>query len=308
MTAAVILHRRTFLLGCGASLFAPRVASAGSMFVDRIPIEENGLFGTLFMPERPRRVPSVVSLTGVMGGIWEEPAEALAAEGIPTLALAVNNVEGRPTRFSGINVEYVVDAVAWMRKRTQAGTGKVALRGWSRGGELALLAASLSPSINAVIAYSPRTYVGREQDRTNNFGDPAAAPAFTWQGKAAEGVPLPEALRLTAGKPTLEDLHGIAVERIAGPVMLVSGKADTGVAGTTPAFSCEAAMRRLDLFKSPHAHVHYSYPDAGHNIAGPPPFSSDPESGGTVEGDSAAVEASWPLALNFLRRLNVPQS
>ena len=297
--------RRVFLLGGSAALMAaasPRVF--GEAILERIPVRVNGLVGTLFMPKNPIGAPAVVSLTGVMGGLWEEPAEALARAGIPALALAVNNFEDRPTRFSQLPVEYVVQAVDWLRQTVRPKGKRVVLRGWSRGGELALLTASLSPTVNGVMAYAPRCYVALEQNKPNNFGDPTAAAAFTWQGKPVSGVPLPEAMRADPANPSLEDLHGIAVERIAGPILLISGQADTGLSGTTPDLSCAAAMRRLELYKSPWRRSHHSYPNAGHEIAGPMPFRGPVQSGGTIEENNAAIAASWPLALSFLNTVD----
>jgi hypothetical protein len=162
-------------------------------------------------------------------------------------------------------VEYVVDAVD-CRRRSRPANDIVAVRGWSRDGELALLAGSLKLGINAVIAYAPSCYVGREQNEVNDFARPAAA--FTRRGAPVDSVPLPDAMRADTAKPCLEDLHGITVERIAGPVMLASGMADTGLYGTTPEYSCARAMRRLDLFGVRVPHVHLSYGDAGQRRGG----------------------------------------
>jgi len=298
--ATARLGRRSLLAGCTATIFVGRAASAAAKF-HREDVTEAGLVGTLFLPVEPTGLPGVVCLTGAMGGLWEAPARALAMDGFPALALATHNYQGRPPTLRLLPVEYVVTAVAWLRHRAAPHADLVAVRGWSRGGELALLAASLTPAINAVIGYAPRCYVAREQNKQNNFADPSAAAAFTWLGQPVDGVPLPEAMRVDRNKPSFEELHGIAVERIAGPIMLVSGQADVGIAGTTAEFSCAQAMRRLDLFKSPHRHVHYSYPDAGHSIAGPPPFTGPAEEGGTTAGDAAAISDSWPRALEFLR-------
>jgi dienelactone hydrolase len=295
------ITRRALLAGgASAALLAGTGANAAQKFF-REDIREAGLVGTLFLPAEPIGLPAVVSLTGALGGLWEAAAKALAIAGFPALALATHNCDGRPPRMRLLPVEYVTTAAGWLRQRVRPADDAVVLRGWSRGGELALLAASLDPAIRAVLAYAPRCYVGREQDRPNNFNDPAVVAAFTWRGLPVEGVPLPPAMRADAGRPTLEDLHGIAVERIAGPVMLVSGDSDTGLAGTTARSGCNQAMRRLELFHSPHRRIHEHYPDAGHSIAGPPPFAGPAEEGGSVAGDAAAVAASWPISLDFLR-------
>jgi dienelactone hydrolase len=280
--------------GLGASAGAP---------VERISFLGTGVVGNLFLPAESRGLPGIVCMAGAMGGTPNTVAIALANEGFPALALATHNAEHRPPRLSRLPVEYVLEAIEAVREKARPANGRVVLRGWSRGGELALLAASLSASPAAVIAYAPRCYVGREQDKPNNFADPAAEPAFTWQGRAVEGVPLPDGMRADPGHPTLEDLHGIPVERIGCPVMLVSGKSDTGIAGTTAEVGCASVMRRLELFKSSILRIHESYENAGHDIAGPPPYAGPATGGGTPEGNAAAVAASWPRGLAFMRAL-----
>jgi len=302
-----IARRNVILAGAAALAAGGAYEIQKKPVLQRIPVRQAGLVGTLFLPPNPSALPAVVSLTGAMGGLFEAPAEALAQAGFAVLALATHNTEGRPATLRLQPVEYVLEAVEWLRQWVQPARGRVALRGWSRGGELAMLAASLSPAVNGVIAYAPRTYVGREQNKPNNFGDPTAAAAFTWRGEPLDGVPLPEAMRINRTSPSLEDLHGIAVERIAGPIMFVSGSADTGLAGTTADFSCDRAMRRLELFKSPWRHTHDHYPDAGHDIAGPPPYAGQAEGGGTIAGNANAIAASWPRAIDFLRSLESPE-
>ena len=276
-------------------------AAWGAGQVRRIPVREAGLVGTFFAPLVDTGMPSVVSLTGAMGGIWEAPAMALAAEGVPTLALATHSAEGRPERLRLLPIEYVLGAVDWLKRRDGDAERPVVLRGWSRGAELALLTASLCPDIAGAIAYAPRCYVGMEQNKPNNHTDPSAVAAFTWRGEWQTGTPLPAELRLNADRPTLEDLHGIAVERIAGPVLFVTGERDTGLAGTTASASAASAMRRLSSMGSKWPRWHLAYPDAGHAIAGPPNDEISDEGGGTVAGNRTAIVGSWPIALDFLR-------
>ena len=295
------LTRRRFLAGLPALALAGCEAEANvKPELQRVPVREPNITGTLFLPASDQGKPAVLCLTGAEGGLWEDPARALAAEGFPALALATHNFVGLPPRLREIPVDDVERAANWLRRRAQPQKGFVAVRGWSRGGELALILASLSRSVNAVVAYAPRCYVALEHQKPNNFGDPTAAPAWTFAGRPVAGVPLPEEQRRDREHPTLEDLHGIAVENIPGPVLFISGDSDQGVAGTTPNFSCESAMRRLDLAGFRHRHEHLNYPNAGHNIAGPPPFTGEPLAGGTVDGIAAAVADSWKRSLAFL--------
>jgi dienelactone hydrolase len=299
-----LISRRIFLAGLSAAALAGcDSGGGGDGDVTRTEIRQAGLVGTLFLPVHPQDLPAVVCLTGAGGGLWEDPARALAGAGFPALALATHNFEGRPAILRLLPLDYVEQAVDWLRARAKPKNGLVALRAWSRGGEAALLLASLTPSINAVIAYAPRCYVGRQDNKPNNFDDPSAAAAWTYRGKPLIGEPLPRAMLQDPAHQSFEDLFGIAVERIKGPVMLVTGLADTGLSGTTATISSSRAMRRLDLFDFPFPHVHYSYPDAGHTIAAPPPFVGPVEAGGSLAGDRAAIADSWPRSLAFLRAL-----
>jgi len=283
--------------GVSAVVLSGRARSA----VQSIAVREAGLVGTLLLPADGSERPAIICLTGAMGGLWEAPARALADEGFATLALATHNSPGLPDKLRLLPLDYVERAVDWMRMRCKPRHGCVALRGWSRGGELALLLASLTPSVNAVLAYAPRLYVGREHGRPNNFDDPTAVAAWTWRGQPVIGEALPRAMLDDPARQSFEDLFGIAVERINGPIMLISGQADTGLAGTTATSGCDKAVRRLARHHFAHRYEHLSYPDAGHNIAGPPPFTGQADDGGTVDGNRAAIADSWPRSLAFLR-------
>jgi dienelactone hydrolase len=299
LRSSVRLSRRHLLAVAPALALAPAAHAA----VARIEVREAGLVGTLFLPALPAAQPAVISLTGALGGIWEEPAQALAGEGFACLALATHNAPGKPAALSRIPLDDIDAAITLLRNRVQPRDGLVALRGWSRGGEAALALASLSSNVSAVLAYAPRCYVGREQNKQNSFDDPTAAPAWMWRGLPVVGETLPPEMRPDLRQQSFEDWFGIAVERIKGPIMLVCGEIDTGIAGTTAIRSATYAMHRLDLLHSRVRRTLLHYPDAGHDIAGPPPYQGGAEGGGTIDGDAAAIIDSWPRAVAFLRSL-----
>ena len=298
------LARRNVLIGL--PLLA--LANCGRPPPARAEVRHNGLVGTLFLPHDSAARPAVVCLTGGEGGLWEAPAQSLATSGFAALALATHNYDGVPAHLRRLPIDYVEQAVDWLRARVAPQNGRVVLRGWSRGGEMALLTASMVPSVSGVIAYAPRTYVGREGNRPNNFNDPTTDAAWTFRGRALDGQPLPRAMMQDPAHPSLEDLHGIAVEAINGPIMLVSGQRDTGLDGTTATFSCDHAERRLSLFKFPFAHTHLNYAGAGHSIAGPPGFTGPVIGGGTLAADAAAIIDSWPRSLAFLEMIGRAQA
>ena len=294
--------RRSVLKGLAMTPvgLAFRSAFAESPVIRR-PVREIGLVGTLFTPSRAGRWPAIITLTGAGGGINEAPARALAEEGFSALALATHNAEELPRELREIPLEYCERAIRWVQRHVKPRSDFIAVRGWSRGGELALIVGAMFSSINAVLAYAPRTYVALADPQAHNYSDPAAIAAWTWGGKPLAFEPLPRAMMEHPRTPTWEDRFGIPVERVKGPILFISGTTDRGIYDD-PVVGCRRAMRRLDLFHFPYRHEHWIYAGAGHNIAKPPPFGDDYTDGGTLEGTARAVEDSWPKSIEFLRR------
>jgi dienelactone hydrolase len=195
--------------------------------------------------------------------------------------------------------------------------------GGSRGGELALLAASLLEQIGAVVALVPSHVSWSGLDA----GGPVDAPAWTFRGQPipyAPHGPDPSAHRdpstgaivlRSAYDAVLEDdpaslrAAEIPVERITGPILFVSGEDDPFWPSTAMA---DFAMRRAADRGFAHKRIHLRYPGAGHNCAGVPgiPLSSWIEHpltggrysfGGTLATSARARIDSWPLVIRFLR-------
>lgn len=293
-------HRRAFLKSAAGSIVAAVLGcSSGPRIIAR-DVREEGLVGTLFLPTGAGSFPAVITLTGAGGGIDEPPARALARQGFIALALATHRAPGLPHRFAEIPIEYSERAIGWLRKKIRPVNDFVAVRGWSRGGELALILGAMFPSIKAVLAYAPLTYVGLSVPRREGIDQSSVPAAWTWRGKPLAFKPLPRRLMIDPTHPTFEDLFGIPIERTKGPILFVTGTDDRGLS-QDPTIGCDRAMRRLDLFRFPYPHEHWSYKGAGHDIAGPPPFNGNAEGGGTVKANRRAVAASWPRSIAFLR-------
>ncbi len=291
--------------------------------VTRTPVRDRGLVGTFFAPAASSPAPAVIVVGGSGGGLSESTAALFAAHGYPALALAYFRTEQLPVDLVRIPLEYFETAIAWVQARDEMDAGRLAVCGTSRGGELVLLLGSRFPAISAVIGYVPSGIVygglagaGRESDQPQ--------PAWTYLG---EGIPFlssrrdrppppagGESFALTPGfLATLEDVEqarqaAIPVERIGGPVLLISGKGD---AMWPSAVFSERVMERLAEHQHPYPDQHLSYPDAGHMI-GPPYWPTTvadmlhPVSGGffalggTAKGTAFARSDSWPKVLDFL--------
>jgi dienelactone hydrolase len=103
----------------------------------------------------------------------------------------------------------------------------------------------------------------------------------------------------------------IPVERINGPVLLLTGQDDQAI--PSPAFAARI-MARLEHHRFPYPHRHLSYAAAGHAIGPPhchglpyiPTYGRAPASGpvgafgGTTRDNARANVESWRALLHFL--------
>ena len=289
-----------------------------SSAIVRKPIRERGLVATFFHNPEPR--PSVIFLGGSDGGLNEQWPALLASHGYDVLALAYFGLEGLPRALSEIPLEYFGTAIELLRERP--GSRKLAVIGVSRGGELALLLGATFRQVDAVVAYVPSgvTWPGIGPDPTTS-----ARGAWTYRGKPLPFVPqhpTPPALCESGAfsftpsfLASLEDRQSvesatIGVERINGPVLLISGGDDRLWPSAKLA---DIAMDRLRQHQFPNEFRHLSFPGAGHLIRFPftPTTIRDlyhPVAkilialGGNSQADAAAASDSWRATLEFLAR------
>ncbi len=255
--------------------------------VSQFDVRRGGIAGRFFGPAgQPRG--AVIVLGGSGGGIgWSgEVAAQLADEGYAALALAYFRWPGLPKHLAGIRLEYVADAIRWMQVEAVGAARSVTLVGASRGAELALLAASTFSEVGAVIAVAPSSVMWGPDW---GFGTSGRA-AWTYRGQALPGMTPPLArwwrpttalrvmlscMRRTPWRGTpaildaLRDAQAVArvaipVEKIRGPVLLVSGADDQIWPSTAMGENI-----RLRLETAGHAFEvrHLSYEGAGHAVS-----------------------------------------
>jgi len=293
----------------------------------RIPVSENGITGTYFKPAQDGPRPAVMVMHGTVNRIMEDAGTLLAARGFAVLALHYFGGEGQPAEYIGIPVECFEKAIAWMQARPEVGEGGVSLLGVSRGGEGALLVASLLEAVNAVVAISGGGVVFEGLHADPRQGKPESP--FTWKG---QGVPF-LARRDTPGfiaraiwsgirrKPlsTLStyvkalqdqaalDKASIAVEKIRGPVLMVSGRQDQVWPSSRLS---RAVVRRLEAHGHPWPFEHLDYEGAGHGAYLPyrPTTTGRAKAfsgtglkfGGDPRSNAHAAADAWPKVLRFL--------
>jgi dienelactone hydrolase len=292
-------------------------------------VRETGVVGLFARPAGPGPFPGVIAFGGSNGGLspaaqW---AALLASRGFATLALAYFGAPGLPDTLMAIEVETVERAIRWLHRRPDVSGDRVAVMGGSRGGELALLAASLLDHIGAVVAFAPSHVSWGGIDATGAVD----APAWTFRGHpipyAPTGAEPKSHTHGSSGAIVLRSAYAAAledpapardaeipIERIRGPVLLVSGEADQMWPSTAMA---QLVARRAGERGFAHELTHLRYAGAGHNCAGVPglpvptwikhPLTGRRYSfGGTPANNARARIDSWPRLITFLRETLPP--
>jgi len=204
-----------------------------------IPGDDITLSGILYGADDPDKTdPAVIVLHG-----WLEPEENgadmvsivawhLAREGYVALALSMRgwpDTGGRDD-CGGKQPFDVVRAVEWLSRQPGVNPNRIGLLGFSQGGQVALLAAGLTPKVKAVVAFFPVTDLDRWAQTTQA---PGIKEAYVPQ-VCAKG------LGLKAKSPIY------AACAIHAPTLLIHGEEDTRVPMDQ---SLEMAKAMLDCGK-----------------------------------------------------------
>ena len=242
----------------------------------------------------------------------------LAEQGYAALALAYFGLEHLPARLEEIPLEYFKSAIEWMRSQPSVEPNRIGIVGTSKGGEAALLVSATYREIGAVVAYSPSHVVFQGIDETWSG---ASTPKSSWT-LGGEPVPLcalpngqrlHRAVRLLFGvvPRSLQDRQAveravIRVERINGPILLVSGTDDAIWPSST---MCERVVERLKQHNFRFFLQHLRYDGAGHLLAGPSRLAparsiGGMALGGTESANAAARDEAWTKVCGFFEHIS----
>jgi dienelactone hydrolase/uncharacterized protein (DUF2141 family) len=279
----------------------------------RIDVRDNGLYAEFYVPAtKAGKVQTLIVFGGSEGGldIASTVSMGFVRQGYAVLAVAYFQEQGLPKFLEKIPAEYFDKALAWAQARPEVDANKIGVIGGSRGSEVALLVASRNKQVHAVMAFAPSNvlWAGLGQ----NLGKPAAAwtldgkdlPFVTPDGakyRSSEGLrPMFESA-IAKGIPAETE---IAVEKINGPVLLLSGEADQ-LWPSTPMADAVVARLKAKKFRFPVEHLHYA--KVGHVV-----FMGDPAGrrasggmtggivlGGEPDAGLAAWQDNWPKTLKF---------
>ena len=248
--------------------------------------------------------PGILFLGGSGGG---RPGEGmpnfLATNGWPVLALAYFKGKGLPQSLQMIPLEYFDAPLAWMQHQSNIRSGGVIVMGVSKGAELALLLASERPQIRAVIALAPSSVVWTGMKES---GWPADFhSSWSFRGQPVPYLPLDysrgfdandrlavlKLFKTALAQKAAVKKASIRVEKIDGPILLLSGKADELWPSPQMADAiCERLRTKHYRFNCENV----EYPDAGHW------FDEHSKLGGTPGGNRQAGADARSKILSFL--------
>lgn len=280
--------------------------------------------GTVCAPSTPGRHPAIILLGGSEGGdMMAQVAPQFSTSGYVAASVAYFGLPGLPKTLELVPVETVGKALTEIAKRPDVDPDKIAIFGISKGGELALLAASIYPQIRAVVADVPSPFGW--QSIPNG---PVAVPQSSWT-LAGKPVPFvsyaPEMGQVVATsfmqhKPldlrpgysaSMTDNAAVQaamfhLEQIRGPVLCLAAQDDQ--IWDSPAL-CSLATSYLQSHHHAFADAAETYEGAGHIFL----FSSADRPltqaalggmqivlGGTAQANVAAAQKAWPRIFSFL--------
>jgi dienelactone hydrolase len=245
------------------------------LFVFSMPRNHGHIEVKLFLSESENQ-PLIVGFGGSEGGNvlagdqFTEERDKFLERGYAFLAVGYFGTENTPASLDRISLNAIHDSItSTIRKHPQIDKYKIALYGGSRGGELVLNLASRYEDYNAVIAIVPSHVT--------------LPTRFGWGAKSSwsflgEEVPYISSVNPSRGgdffsdfSEILEDEQAVSraaipVERIKGPILLLSARSDEVWPST---LMCDKMIKRLKSnhfkFYVEHIPLEGSHAAAGRN-------------------------------------------
>ncbi|MEJ5299533.1 MAG: acyl-CoA thioesterase/bile acid-CoA:amino acid N-acyltransferase family protein [Thermodesulforhabdaceae bacterium] len=301
--------------------------------VSRVELDSQELtepiVGVFFRPrELSRPTPALIVLGGSEGGYNQGWAAVIASKTrLPTLALAYFGFEGLPATLENIPLETIEKALQWLNQQPFVAKDCFGIIGASRGGELAILSASIFHQIKAVVGYTPSGVIWQ------GIGS-KPAPAWTFRGH-----PFPYLLFLTDDESQRLFLEAKAkgTTYFTEPSFLYSLKMQESriQSATIPVENSKAAfllignpndgvwpsqilskitIDRLKAHNHPRSFEILSYDQGGHMLVPYPYYPTTMRKfylptiqvweglGGTAESAAKAASDSWPKVIEFILR------
>lgn len=269
-----------------------------------------GIVGRLFLPQTQDASAAILILGGSDGGLGYASSlgKHLSVRGYAVLALAYFQRGALPSALTELPLEYFDVAIKWLENHPRVDAKRLGVFGFSKGAEAALLLASRNKSICAVIAAAPSHVAWEGLNRYK----PSGRSSWSVNGAPVCYIPYDRSIKFSSPlamyKQSLVVAHNlyaarIAVEKINGPVLLLSGARDNLWPSANMA---EQIMVKLNERDSSDADQHICYQDAGHAVT--PLFRLRDKImfrlmsgifGGDAKANSSAQRDAWERVVSF---------
>ena len=230
-------------------------------------VEKEGFEGILF-PGNGRKDKIVIVMSGSNGGMnmAKNEAKFYHSNGIAAMALALFRTKQTPKQLVSVPVEFVEKAIAYLK---EMGYQKIGIDGASKGSEMALIAGSMFDEISCVIARVPSYFVSEGLSGKGKNRGPSNTSCWSYKGKDLAYAPYRsrtinvldilkqekelKLLNINKDKDVTPETI-IPVEKIKGPVLLISSKCDEVWPSYESAKFIEDKLKSVS-FKYEHKHV-----------------------------------------------------
>jgi len=288
-------------------------------------IRKKDLVANFYYPKNKQKLPLIIMLGGSNGGIREvdNSAKIISSHGYAVLALAYFGIDNLPANLERVPLEYFFNAIDRAKEKQFIDTTKIVIVGVSKGGEAALLVASMRRDIKGAIAFGPSnvrwqgipngpSFISKSSWTVNSEDLPFLKCSFSLSffskyisnSKQIEMYEIFQPV-LNEIKLTIEPAI-IKVEKINGPILLFAGKDDK----VWPSYDmCQMIKSRLDSLKFNHPVECLYYENTGHLIFYRPDLMptisykyDQIATGGRNSENAAAQIDSWNKMIGFLQK------
>ena len=237
-------------------------------------VQTDGFKGVLY-PGNGRKDKVLIVMSGSNGGmkLTRQATRFYHENGFPALALALFKTSQTPKDLSRVPVEYVENAIGWLKKQ---GYERIGVDGMSKGSEMALVAASMFPELSCVIARVPSHFVSEGLSGSGKNKGPSGTSCWSYRDKELPYAPYrSRSFNLLSVLLKEKELHIISfnrdkdvnpeaiipIERIKAPILLLSSKHDE----VWPSFeSAELMEKKLTEIGFPYPHRHIAFEHMSH--------------------------------------------
>jgi len=277
--------------------------------VQRIPVREGKVRGTLFLPPGDGPFPGVIDLFGTAGGLNEFKASLLASHGFTVLSLAFFNFDDLPKFLPHCELEYFEEAAEWLVKHPSVIPGGIGVMGVSKGAEITLMmAVHRKDIVKAIVPISTSYVISAVPFKVNG----ELTGVYYDNSKTRQTEDGGFIFRDCVPVHGLDMLHPpavIPVEEIECPMLIICGEDDQDVSASEMA---QEILARMNSHNKGALCSALRYPGTGHLIEPPYAphcyasyhklFKANFVWGGNAKDHSRAQEDSWGKILEFFSK------